>query len=109
MSNVLGQLWGLNGAWLPVASITTAGTTASGMELQLGETYRIQAVTSDCYVGFGSTQAEADLNAVTGKGELISGGDPAVIFMVSTAAVKFISRVPTVAAAELRLQRSPTP
>jgi len=102
---------GLNGAWLPVASITTAGTGASGMELSVGETYRIQSATSgaDCYVGFGATQAVANTNAATGTGELIKGGDPAVVFLVSTAAVKFISRVPTVAAAELRIQRSPTP
>lgn len=109
MSYTLGQLRGLNGAWLWTASITTAGTSASGTELQLGETYRMQAPSVDCYVGFGATQAEADTNAASAKGELIKGGDPAVVFLVSTIAVKFISRVPSSAAGELRLQRSPTP
>lgn len=109
MSGELAQLKGLNAAWVWTASITTAGTDASGMELDVGETYRIQAPESDCYVGFGSTQAEADTNAAAEKGELILGASPAVVFLVSTNAVKFISRVPTVAAAELRIQRSPTP
>jgi hypothetical protein len=109
MSSTLGQLKGLNGAWLWTASITTAGTTASGMELLLGETYRIQAPVNDCWVAFGSTQAEADTNAAAAKGELIKGGDPAVIVLISTPEVKFISRVPTIAAAEVRIQRSPTP
>lgn len=108
MSATLGQLKGLNAAWLPVGSITTAGTTASGMELGVGETYRIQALTDDCYVGFGATQLEADSNAAVGAGELVAHGFP-VIVLISTAAVKFISRVPTVAAAALRIQRSPTP
>lgn len=109
MSDVLGQLKGLNGAWLWTASITTAGTTASGMILGLGETYRIQAVVSDCWVGFGSTQVEADTNAAAGKGELILGGAPPMVVLISSTAVNYISRVPTVAAAELRIQRSPTP
>lgn len=109
MSVDTSQLKGLNGAWLWTASITTAGTGASGQQLSLGETYRIQAVTSDCYVGFGATQAEADTNAATAKGELILGGSAAIVVVISTASVNFISRVPTVAAAELRIQRSLTP
>lgn len=109
MSNLLGQLAGLNGAWLWVASITTAGTTASGQQLSVGETYRIQAVVSDCWVGFGSTQAAADINAAAGKGELILGGAAPTIVLIGSTAVNYISRVPTVAAAELRIQRSPTP
>lgn len=104
--SVYGQLGALNSGWFWKASITGAG--AQNTALEVGKTYRIQAVGADVYVGFGSTAAAADTAGGSTKGERVFGDTAPMVITINSASIAYLSRTPVSGTTELRVQECVT-
>lgn len=86
----LGIIDALNSATTYVADLT--GSDGAASRLDIGAVYTLQALTADVWVGFGATQAEAQTDCASTKGEKLRADDPPRVLVVRSVATMWIAR-----------------
>lgn len=80
----------LNATTTYTAELT--GSDGASSRLDVGGVYSLQALTADVWIGFGSTQAEAQADCVAAKGEKVTADAPPRVLVVSSTAAQWIAR-----------------